>query len=126
MSIQLFAPPTPQVAPSLGAYRSAATARSRIHTSPGGSSLGLASLCRAFPGFKVACTVGTDVVAVQEILRLEPDVAPIDGGQSDLAVCEGIRQVRQTGSRTKCAFILGGETGRQCLRLSGAGRVATC
>jgi DNA-binding NarL/FixJ family response regulator len=48
------------------------------------------------------------MAAVEEILRLEPDVALIDGGLSDLAVCEVIRRVRQGGSRTKCALFSGG------------------
>ncbi len=47
------------------------------------------------------------MAAVEEILRLEPDVALIDSGLSDLAVCEVIRRVRQGGSRTKCALISG-------------------
>jgi DNA-binding NarL/FixJ family response regulator len=107
VSIQLFTPPTLQIAPSMGPYRSAATARILLADEFTLVREGLASLCRAFPGFEVVSQVGTAVSAVEEILRLEPDVALIDGGLSDLAVCEVIRRVRQGGSRTKCAVISG-------------------
>jgi DNA-binding NarL/FixJ family response regulator len=107
MSIPFLAPIAPQFAPSLNVYRSAATARILLADEFTLVREGLASLCGGFPGFEVVCQVGTGVAAVEEILRLEPDVALIDGGLSDLAVCEVIRRVRQGGSRTKCALISG-------------------
>lgn len=68
---------------------------------------GIASLCRAIPGFDVISQVGSGQAAVDEILRLAPDVALIDINLSDLASSEVIRRIRDRGSRTRCALISG-------------------
>ena len=47
--------------------------------------------------------VGTAGAALAEIQRLEPAVALLDLGLSDLAATEVIRRVRERGLRTRCA-----------------------
>jgi DNA-binding NarL/FixJ family response regulator len=64
---------------------------------------GLASLCNAIPGFRVVAQVGTATGALAAIERLQPAVALLDLGLSDLAATEVIRAVRQKGYRTRCA-----------------------
>ena len=64
---------------------------------------GLAALCNSLAGFRVVSQVGTAGTALSEILRLEPDVALLDLGLSDLAATEVIRRVRERGLRTRCA-----------------------
>ncbi len=64
---------------------------------------GLAALCNSLSGFRVVSQVGTAGTALSEILRLEPDVALLDLGLSDLAATEVIRRVRERGLRTRCA-----------------------
>jgi DNA-binding NarL/FixJ family response regulator len=64
---------------------------------------GLAALCNSLPGFRVVAQVGTAGAALAEIQRLEPTVALLDLGLSDLAATEVIRRVREQGIRTRCA-----------------------
>jgi DNA-binding NarL/FixJ family response regulator len=64
---------------------------------------GLAALCNSIPGFRVVAQVGTAGAAYAEIQRLEPAVALLDLGLSDLAATEVIRRVREQGLRTRCA-----------------------
>ena len=64
---------------------------------------GLAALCNSIPGFRVVSQVGTAGAAFAEIQRLEPAVALLDLGLSDLAATEVIRRVRELGLRTRCA-----------------------
>ena len=64
---------------------------------------GLAALCNAIRGFHVASQVGTAAAALAEIERLEPGLALLDLGLSDLAATEVIRIVREKGLRTRCA-----------------------
>jgi DNA-binding NarL/FixJ family response regulator len=64
---------------------------------------GLAALCNSIPGFRVVAQVGTAGSALAEIQRLEPEVALLDLGLSDLAATEVIRRVREQGLRTRCA-----------------------
>jgi DNA-binding NarL/FixJ family response regulator len=66
---------------------------------------GLAALCSRMPGFRVVAQVGTATAALAEIQRLQPAVALLDLGLSDLAATEVIRQVRALGLRTRCAVI---------------------
>jgi DNA-binding NarL/FixJ family response regulator len=107
MSTTSFAPLSTLAATSRCLYRSAAIARILLADEFTLVREGLASLCGAFSGFEVVCQVGSGIAAVEAILRLEPDIALIDGALSDLAVCEVIRRVRQGGSKTKCALISG-------------------
>ncbi len=49
--------------------------------------------------------VNTATAALAEIQRLEPAVALLDLGLSDLAATEVIRTVREKGYRTRCAIL---------------------
>ncbi len=64
---------------------------------------GLASLCNSLVGFRVVAQAGTAAAALAEIQRLEPAVALLDLGLSDLAATEVIRRVREDGLKTRCA-----------------------
>ena len=64
---------------------------------------GLAALCNSIPGFRVVAQAGTAATALAEIQRLQPAVALLDLGLSDLAATEVIRRVREQGLRTRCA-----------------------
>jgi DNA-binding NarL/FixJ family response regulator len=64
---------------------------------------GLAALCNRISGFQVISQVGTAAAALAEIQRLQPTIALLDLGLSDLAATEVIRQVRARGNRTRCA-----------------------
>lgn len=64
---------------------------------------GLAALCGSVPGFQVVAQVGTAAAALEEIIRLEPDLALLDLSLSDLAATEVIRTVRERGIPTRCA-----------------------
>lgn len=64
---------------------------------------GLAVLCNCIPGFRVVAQVGTAAAALSEIQRLEPPLALLDLGLSDLAATEVIRRVRDQGLPTRCA-----------------------
>lgn len=64
---------------------------------------GLAALCNCIPGFRVVAQVGTAAAALSEIQRLEPPLALLDLGLSDLAATEVIRRVRDQGLPTRCA-----------------------
>ena len=64
---------------------------------------GLAALCNSLPGYRVVCQVGSAKAALQEIQRLQPTLALLDLGLSDLAATEVIRQVRELHLRTRCA-----------------------
>ncbi len=66
---------------------------------------GLAALCNSIPGFRVAAQAGTATSALLEIERLQPAIALLDLGLSDLAATEVIRRVRQQGLSTRCAVI---------------------
>jgi DNA-binding NarL/FixJ family response regulator len=64
---------------------------------------GLASLCNSIPGYHVVSQVGSAGAALAEIQRLQPALALLDLGLSDLAATEVIRRVRQLNLRTRCA-----------------------
>ncbi len=64
---------------------------------------GLAALCNSLPGFRVVAQVGTAAAALAEIQRLQPAIALLDLGLSDLAATEVIRRVRDLGIPTRCA-----------------------
>lgn len=64
---------------------------------------GLAALCNSIAGFRVIAQVGTAAAALSEIRRLQPNIALLDLGLSDLAATEVIRRVRDEGLRTRCA-----------------------
>jgi DNA-binding NarL/FixJ family response regulator len=64
---------------------------------------GLASLCNSIPGYRVVAQVGTAGAALSEIQRLQPALALLDLGLSDLAATEVIRRVRELNLRTRCA-----------------------
>ncbi len=64
---------------------------------------GLAALCNSISGFHVVSQVGTAAAALVEIERLQPSLALLDLGLSDLAATEVIRRVRELGIRTRCA-----------------------
>jgi len=64
---------------------------------------GLAALCNAIHGFHVTSQVGTATAALAEIERLEPGLALLDLGLSDLAATEVIRAVRAKKLPTRCA-----------------------
>lgn len=66
---------------------------------------GLAALCSALPGFKVAAQVGTATAALAEIERLRPAIALLDLNLSDLAATEVIRRVREQDLPTRCAVL---------------------
>jgi DNA-binding NarL/FixJ family response regulator len=66
---------------------------------------GLSALCNALNGFRVVSQVGTAEGALHEIERLQPAIALLDLGLSDLAVTEVIRRVREKGLRTRCAVL---------------------
>jgi len=59
---------------------------------------GLAALCNSIPGFRVVSQVGTAGAAFAEIQRLEPAVALLDLGLSDLAATEVIRRISRARS----------------------------
>lgn len=64
---------------------------------------GLAALCNSIAGFRVVAQAGTAGAALEEIERVEPDIALLDLGLSDLAATEVIRRVREQELRTRCA-----------------------
>ena len=64
---------------------------------------GLAALCRSLGGFRVVSQVGSATAALAEIERLQPAIALLDLGLSDLAATEVIRRVRDLALRTRCA-----------------------
>lgn len=64
---------------------------------------GLAALCNSLSGFRVVAQVGTATAALAEIQRLQPAIALLDLGLSDLAATEVIRRVRDLGIPTRCA-----------------------
>jgi DNA-binding NarL/FixJ family response regulator len=64
---------------------------------------GLTALCNSLEGFRVVAQVGSATAALAEIERLQPAIALLDLGLSDLAATEVIRRVRQSGVRTRCA-----------------------
>ena len=66
---------------------------------------GLTALCNAIDGFRVVSQVGSAESALTEIERLEPSIALLDLGLSDLAATEVIRRVRERGGRTRCAVL---------------------
>jgi DNA-binding NarL/FixJ family response regulator len=64
---------------------------------------GLAALCTSLGGYRVVAQVGSAAAALTEIERLQPAIALLDLGLSDLAATEVIRRVRDKGLRTRCA-----------------------
>ena len=64
---------------------------------------GFAALCNSIPGYQVVSQVGTAGAALAEIVRLQPALALLDLGLSDLAATEVIRRVRELNLRTRCA-----------------------
>ena len=66
---------------------------------------GLAALCGSLGGYRVVAQVGSATTALSEIQRLQPAIALLDMGLSDLAATEVIRRVRDKGLRTRCAVV---------------------
>ncbi len=66
---------------------------------------GLAALCTSLGGYRVVSQVGSGATALDEIQRLQPAIALLDLGLSDLAATEVIRRVRDLGLRTRCAVV---------------------
>jgi DNA-binding NarL/FixJ family response regulator len=64
---------------------------------------GLAAICNAIHGFRVVSQVGSAGAALKEIQRLQPALAILDLGLSDLAATEVIRRVREQNLPTRCA-----------------------
>jgi DNA-binding NarL/FixJ family response regulator len=64
---------------------------------------GLAALCNSIPGHRVVAQVGSAGSALHEIQRLQPALALLDLGLSDLAATEVIRRVRDLKLTTRCA-----------------------
>lgn len=64
---------------------------------------GLVALCNSIRGFRVVAQVGTATAALLEIERLQPAIALLDMGLSDLAATEVIRRVRELDLPTRCA-----------------------
>jgi DNA-binding NarL/FixJ family response regulator len=64
---------------------------------------GLAAICNAVHGFRVVSQVGSAGAALKEIQRLQPALAILDLGLSDLAATEVIRRVREQNLPTRCA-----------------------
>src|ERR1700729_3567344 len=64
---------------------------------------GLAALCNSISGFRVVSQVGSAGAALAEIQRLQPALALLDLGLSDLAATEVIRRVRDMNIPTRCA-----------------------
>jgi DNA-binding NarL/FixJ family response regulator len=64
---------------------------------------GLSALCNSIPGYQVVSQVGSAGAALAEIQRLQPHLALLDLGLSDLAATEVIRRVRDLNLRTRCA-----------------------
>ncbi|HLH02028.1 MAG TPA: response regulator transcription factor [Bryobacteraceae bacterium] len=64
---------------------------------------GLAALCNSIRGFRVVSQVGSAAAALSEIERLQPALALLDLGLSDLAATEVIRRVREQNLATRCA-----------------------
>lgn len=66
---------------------------------------GLAALCNSVPGFQVVSQVGSAEAALAEIERLQPPLALLDLGLSDLAVTEVIRRVHTARINTRCGVL---------------------
>jgi DNA-binding NarL/FixJ family response regulator len=66
---------------------------------------GLAALCNSIAGFHVIAQSGSAGMALADIERLEPTLALLDLGLSDLAATEVIRRVRDKGLPTRCAVL---------------------
>lgn len=66
---------------------------------------GLAALCSSLGGYRVVSQVGSAIAALAEIERLQPAIALLDLGLSDLAATEVVRRVRDSGVRTRCAVV---------------------
>ncbi len=66
---------------------------------------GLAALCNSVPGFCVVSQVGSAEAALAEIQRLQPPLALLDLGLSDLAVTEVIRRVQAAKINTRCGVL---------------------
>ncbi len=66
---------------------------------------GLAALCNSIRGFRVVAQVGSASAALAAIERLQPAIALLDLGLSDLAATEVIRRVREQGLQTRCAVL---------------------
>ncbi len=64
---------------------------------------GLAALCSSLGGYRVVSQVSSATSALAEIERMQPAIALLDLGLSDLAATEVIRRVRDRGLRTRCA-----------------------
>ena len=66
---------------------------------------GLAALCTSLGSFRVISQAGSATAALAEIERLQPAIALLDLGLSDLAATEVIRRARDLGLRTRCAVM---------------------
>lgn len=66
---------------------------------------GLAALCTSLGGYRVVAQVSSAASALAEIQHLQPAIALLDMGLSDLAATEVIRRVRDKGIRTRCAVV---------------------
>jgi DNA-binding NarL/FixJ family response regulator len=64
---------------------------------------GLSALCNSIAGYHVVAQVGSAGAALHEIQRLQPSLALLDLGLSDLAATEVIRRVRDQHLSTRCA-----------------------
>ena len=64
---------------------------------------GLAALCNSIYGYRVIAQCGSASASLLEIERLQPALALLDLGLSDLAATEVIRRVREQNLRTRCA-----------------------
>jgi DNA-binding NarL/FixJ family response regulator len=64
---------------------------------------GLAALCNSIAGYHVVAQVGSAGAALHEIQRLQPALALLDLGLSDLQATEVIRRVRDQNIPTRCA-----------------------
>ena len=61
---------------------------------------GLAALCNSIGGYRVVAQVGSASAALNEIQRLQPNLALLDLGLSDLAATEVIRTLRMSSVQT--------------------------
>ena len=66
---------------------------------------GLGAICNTIPGFRVVSQVNSAAAALADIERLEPALALLDLGLSDLAATEVVRTVRERHLRTRCAIL---------------------
>jgi DNA-binding NarL/FixJ family response regulator len=66
---------------------------------------GIAAICNNLPGFHVVSQTTSAAAALVAIERLQPGIALLDFGLSDLAATEVIRSVREKNLPTRCAVL---------------------